>query len=631
MSRKTATKRKNTKKKAAAKSKQPSFIDIAQSLNKGTKLQQRGELATARKIYQRILAYDSSNYDALQLLGAIELAQGNNDKAVEYISRALTIRSDLPALHYNKGVALINMGQISEGLECLHRALELDPDFLLANYTMGQHSLAAGMLEDAILYLQKANRIRPHHPQTLLMLLNALLQDDKLEHAESLMRSIVLDDSEKAQLFYQIGLDMRPAARWDLSLLMLQKAFELAQENELIVIALAESMERLNHLQDAFDLVHQYSNKQGPCGISFAVIQVRILRRLGHLDNATDEADKYLSQEGSTEHMAELHKEAGMTFDRQGKYSAAWKHFTTSNEIMKSLAQEQGISYSAMPEVIQRSHDWCRNTHPSAEAPVNDSENIASPLFFCGFPRSGTTLMGSMLSRHPKITVTDEVPTLNRIADTMGELIGRKASYPEDLHTLSAYETAHLRKLYWSKLGVDPGKIKDGEMVVDKMPLNFLYLPFALRLFPQAKILFALRDPRDACLSCYMQYFPLNPSMVQFHEIQTTIEMYKLSMGLWEEYKVRLNPDYHEYHYENLVSDTHAELTKILHFIGVDWDDAPLKQDADTEQTVSTPSYESIINPINNSAISKWCRYKEHLHPVINELQSFIKRYNYDI
>ena len=92
-------------------------------------------------------------------------------------------------------------------------------------------------------------------------------------------------------------------------------------------------------------------------------------------------------------------------------------------------------------------------------------------------------------------------------------------------------------------------------MLVDKLPLNLVDLGYANLLFPAARVLVALRDPRDVCLSCFMQQFQLNDSMVNFLDLRQTALTYEAVMGLWLHYRKILTLPYSEYRYEALIED----------------------------------------------------------------------------
>ena len=89
-------------------------------------------------------------------------------------------------------------------------------------------------------------------------------------------------------------------------------------------------------------------------------------------------------------------------------------------------------------------------------------------------------------------------------------------------------------------------KNKKVDFIIDKMPLNIIHVGEILRFFPNAKFIFALRNPYDCVLSCFMQQFDLNPAMKNFLSIEASANLYDLVMKLWKIYKnkFRLIPDY---------------------------------------------------------------------------------------
>ena len=236
--------------------------------------------------------------------------------------------------------------------------------------------------------------------------------------------------------------------------------------------------------------------------------------------------------------------------------------------------------------------------------------------------------MEQILSRHPQVVVSNEIPALSETANAMGPLLGIKAGYPEDIEKLSRDQLDQLREIYLQRLNLETSERTT--LIVDKMPLNTLYLPLALRLFPQAKVLFALRNPLDTCLSCFIQDFELNEAMVHFLDICTTAQLYRKTMGLWDQYKTTLKPDYLEYRYEDLVSDPGKVVGDVTSFLDVN----PVENlseinPQDNDRVVITPSYEAVSKPIYTSAVSRWNNYEEQLQPIRTELASSLAQLGY--
>ena len=115
-----------------------------------------------------------------------------------------------------------------------------------------------------------------------------------------------------------------------------------------------------------------------------------------------------------------------------------------------------------------------------------------------------------MLAAHSSLATSDERPWLGRLIRRIG------ADYPPAVAALDAAATAQLRQEYFDCVGADLGARVDGQRIVDKDPFNFVRLGLVRRIFPDAKIIFVNRDPRDVVLSCFMQWFQPNDATVHF-------------------------------------------------------------------------------------------------------------------
>src|SRR5436190_1119517 len=115
-----------------------------------------------------------------------------------------------------------------------------------------------------------------------------------------------------------------------------------------------------------------------------------------------------------------------------------------------------------------------------------------------GFPRSGTTLIDTMLAGHPDAVVLEEKPVLAAAAEALGDLAR--------LPGLDAGAVAALRARYFEALDSFAPDTA-GRLVIDKLPLGISHAPLIHRLFPEAPIVFVERHPCDVVLSCFMARF----------------------------------------------------------------------------------------------------------------------------
>ncbi|MET3518242.1 GNAT family N-acetyltransferase [Mesorhizobium abyssinicae] len=100
---------------------------LPQTLSVAARLHQAGNLAEAEKIYREILDVEPRHFDVRYLLGVIFLQQRRYGEAEQQINQAIEIRPDVPAGHYNRGLALAKLDRIEDALASLHNCIELEP------------------------------------------------------------------------------------------------------------------------------------------------------------------------------------------------------------------------------------------------------------------------------------------------------------------------------------------------------------------------------------------------------------------------------------------------------------------------------------------------------------------------
>ncbi len=205
----------------------------------------------------------------------------------------------------------------------------------------------------------------------------------------------------------------------------------------------------------------------------------------------------------------------------------------------------------------------------------------------------------------------------------------RRGAYPEVLGELTGGELAGAREQFWVEAERLGGPLR-GRRLVDKLPLNIVELGFVSLLFPRARVVIALRDPRDVCLSCFMQRFRLNDAMANFLDLEQTAKTYAAVMGLWLHYRGALTLAWHEYRYEDLVADFEGVVGGVLDFIGIAWhDDVAHYREKAGQSAITTPSYRGVTGALDGRAIGRWRAYREPLAPILPTLAPFVAAFGY--
>lgn len=317
-------------------------------------------------------------------------------------------------------------------------------------------------------------------------------------------------------------------------------------------------------------------------------------------------------------------------FDAEGDTDEAYECYAGANREMARLyGEEFALRREHNPaEFLTRltvyfdrakAEDW------QAQPVTQAADGPAQHVFLVGYPRSGTTLLEQILAARPDAVTLEEKPSLSDIEDAF--------FVPSDgidrLAALSAEETARFRELYWRRVrsfGVEP----KGKLFVDKMPLNTVLLPAIAKIFPDAKILLALRDPRDVVLSCFRQRFGASAAMFVFLTLEGTAYHYGAVMKLAETYRQALPLDLVEVRHERVASDLEGEMKAVCAFLGVDWDPAMADFAARRGRAINTPSAAQLAKGLNTEGVGQWRRYRNKLAPVLPSLAPWVERFGYE-
>ncbi len=149
---------------------------------------------------------------------------------------------------------------------------------------------------------------------------------------------------------------------------------------------------------------------------------------------------------------------------------------------------------------------------------------------------------------------------------------------PDDTAMFSALATATpgalqaIRQNYFRAMDLSLGQPVGGRLLVDKNPSYTFLIPALIRIFPEIKLLIALRDPRDVVMSCFMQNLPLNQVGAACLTLNSTAEEYTALMTVWQTIKARMGNPYLEVRYEDMVEDLESVARRTLDFLGVTWD-----------------------------------------------------------
>jgi len=528
-----------------------------------------------------------------------------------------------------EAIALFREGELEEARQIFSRFCRADPTDAEAWLLNGLCHRGLGHGEEATRCLERAVEADPIDPDCRAALGRVLLDRRLAGAAAKVFREGIRIASNHEDCHTGLVAALLAAGRY-------REAVEATGAAQAAGINTAElhaqratACERLHRLEEA-RAAAEHALELAPDHPRAAFTLAQVQARSGDLDAARTRLEGLFRAKLPPFRYAAVAAELGKVLDSQGEHESAFAAFTAANKALASSVDPRNIHIDAIFKEISRNRSFFTTEQTATWCNDEPEDDTPSPIFLIGFPRSGTTLTEQLLASLDDTVVSDEQAILKRLLHEAPGLLKRKLPYPHGLADLTPTDLAWLRLHYWKLVEEMVGEVPEGGIFVDKLPLNLLKLGAIHRIFPQAKILMLLRDPRDCSLSCYMRAFVPNRAMVNFLDLKRTARFYAATMDLWFHYRDALPLDYLEVRYEDLVADLEGGARRLLAFLGLPWDERVLHfYEQAGQRDVTTPSYAAVASPIYEHAVGRWRNYEKQLAPVLPDLAPYVEAFGY--
>lgn len=585
-------------------------------------------------------AEERAPYHAVASLAALRL--GAPDRAIPHLEALIAINPNDHPSRVNLARALMEAGRTDEARRitdgaahpdlaridgyirqqdedfemaaaAYRRAIAAHPADLASWNNLGNILARTGDHDAAIEAFERAISIAPAEVSIYLNLADVLSQADRNEARLKTLQDAQRIAPEHQRVLLELGITYARLGDYESAIRTLEQAIAVPGDSADGIIELGIIYESLNRLEDLSSLVERIDPDSAPPEAAF--LSAWLARREGRFEDAAALA-KLIPE--TIHPMRRFHLIGGIA-DRLDNVDEAFAAFTRMNT--EAIAISPPLTGPTYRERVERTlsswtDEWAKSW--TGEAPASEERD---PIFLVGFPRSGTTLLDTMMMGQPELSVLEERPMMARIIKLIGD---------EELATLSAERIGELRRVYF-KLAREY-KWDDARWLVDKHPLNMDRIPAIHRLFPNAKIILAERHPFDVVFSCFMANFQVNLAMRSFTSLDEAARTYDAVFTAWER-GVELFPvNVHRVRYERLVLDPQAELMPLLEWLDLEWHDQLLDhtETARTRGQVRTASYSQIGEKLYSRARYRWRRYAKHLSPVLPILQPWAEKMGYE-
>ncbi len=523
----------------------------------------------------------------------------------------------------NQAYKFHSQGNISEAAKLYQYFIDqgFNDHRVFSNYAVILRHL--DRLQEAELLYRKAIELNPDYAEAHSNLGNTLRHLDRLQKAELSTRKAIELNPDYAEAHSNLGIILKDLGKIKEAELSYRKAIELNPDFANFYFNLFHYYEEINNLEKLKESLKEF-NKIESIKNERLLFCARLSFRNKEHKNAKKLIDFITSQwiEKSDHNQKRIFwNYKGFIEDKVGNYDIAYSCFEKSqkNPSNTNFRKDLYLNYinSYKKSTINK-----KTTINNFNDGIEDS-NLA---FLIGFPRSGTTLLDTILRSHPAIEVIEEKPLINTIQKLVKEKFNTEL---DNLFTISEDNIIILRQTYFELLR--KYKTKNAKLVIDKLPLNTVHLPLINLIFPNSKIIFTHRHPYDTVLSCFQQSFKLNSAMANLVSLKSSSIMYDQIMNAWDVYKSNLTLNFIISKYEDLIEDFDGHNLKILEFLGVGWDENinNYRKTAIERGKINTPSSSQVVQPIYKSSIEKWKNYEKYFEECHQYLEKWISYFDY--
>ena len=573
-------------------------------------------------IQSSILSHD---YEKANVLAKALYVQNSNSPIV----------SELLARTY------MGLGHFDEAREYFNIAIKLDPTFFNAVNNLGKLELKEKNYTAAISYFKSAVVIAPKASSGIYNLANAMSFNMQMSDAQNLLKKALVLNLKGVNLYMLLGeLSVRTGYYKD-SEKYYETAFKREQKSAELYIKVGDIFYNAAQSNTALKY-YNLAQEIEPDNALIFKLKANVYREIGDFNKTLEQIDKAISIEPNNIDFLTFYvssKKIESTDPVIEKMIALFekKSIAKSDKINLGFAitkaLEDSKQFDRVFPFLKSANDSMNYNFPyDVNTAVNENDetikyfkdfklnnytcmgyNNAHPIFICGMPRSGTTLVEQIISSHSSVTGAGEIGYTN-IA--ISRAIGTEE---KRLIPLSKVQPKHLEKIgsdIWTYLTHHyPGT----SHITDKSIMTYKRMGLLKAAMPNCKFIIVRRDPRDNLLSIYRNRFADNTHLYAYN-LENLGTYYKQFLRIMDFWRNKIPKGFMEINYEDLINDPETQAQQLIKYCNLDWEDKCLEFYKSGRQ-VKTLSILQVRQPIYKSSVKAWERYEQDLQPLFKAIE----------
>jgi tetratricopeptide (TPR) repeat protein len=608
-------------------------------------------------------------------LAEIYRAQGNLNKSIFHGEKAIELNPNFSQNFSNLGIAYYDNNELELAEKSQIKALKLNPNNTHALNNLGSIFFKKNLPDQSEVFFKKAISLDTNNAEYRGNLINVLISSNRENEAIAEGFKALERFKDSVLFFNHIGRALSKIEQFDRAIEIYKNTLRVDPNNLEALLAVASNLTEINQCDESeiycnklfelkdfraetYTLKGKIKNDQGfhedakeyfleairlnptymPAYINFGHILIERGRldeakqifldalkindqdlsarlALTNLNRTKDKDENFLFLlEKSKEQKnmlgvdaIHIHFALGKSYEDIKDFDSAFNHFNLGCEKKRKTINYDANNTNQIALNIKKII-----TKDFVEKFKHIGNKSQLPIFVLGMPRSGTTLVETILDSHSQIFGAGE---LNHIIRICGMRDGKDSGYPASLLDIAGEDLKSMADNYIEQLiKISP----NASRIVDKMPANFFYLGLIYTLFPNAKIIHVMRDPIDTCFSNFKHLF--HKGQLHSYTLEETAKFYLDYLVIMEHWRNILPKNaFYEMQYENLVENPEQISKDLLRFCGLEWEENCINFHT-SNRKVKTASVLQVRQPIYKTSMKKWQDFEKHLQPLIEIL-----------
>ena len=507
----------------------------------------------------------------------------------------------------------------------IEKELKLNPNVFELNFKLGLLHNISGDLKNAINFYKKTTLLNPNYSPAYC---NLGIVYDKLSNrslAIKYYQTAIEKDSNNFKAYFNLANcylnndDLKNAEKY------YYLSLNIKHDNIHSYINLFQIYDRSNNLKK-LDEILQKARSIFPKNLIVTFFEAISEYRKSNYQKTINIFEKLELDPKDMSKNVTKYNTLAKCYDHLGMFDEAFKSFKISNIIIHDAFKKKVDKKKYIKVIEKRFNFFSKANFKKFPNKIKEDKNV-DPIFLVGFPRSGTTLLDTILRTHSSIEVLEEKPIVDKLIKQLHNHLNNDFM---KLNELDENIRQELRSLYFETRDTFVSYEND-KIYIDKLPLNIVYIGELLQIFPNSKFILALRNPYDSVMSCFMQPFIPNDAMANFYNLLDTSKLYDQVFRLWTQYEEKLDIKFHKIKYEEIVENFDTSILNLLKFLDLEWDNK-LKEfykTAENRGIINTPSYNQINKPLYTKSVGRWKNYKKYFEELDPILKKWNSKFNY--